>query len=162
MDIQILIGLLLTILPISELRIGLPVIIEYCVRNGISIWPYFLLVLILNIFIIFLIFIFFDFVHESFMKFRWYRNAIGHMLKRLQRKVNKVRNKMNKWSYLALMFFVAIPLPGSGAWTGTLIAWVIGLDRLKSFVAIAFGVIVAGLIILLVSLGSLGLFNGFY
>ena len=96
------------------------------------------------------------------MKFRWYRNAIGHMLKRLQRKVNKVRNKMNKWSYLALMFFVAIPLPGSGAWTGTLIAWIIGLDRLKSFIAIAFGVIVAGLIILLVSLGSLGLFNGFY
>ena len=60
------------------------------------------------------------------------------------------------------MFFVAIPLPGSGAWTGTLIAWIIGLDRLKSFVAITFGVIVAGLIILLVSLGSLGLFNGFY
>ena len=162
MDIQILIGLLLTILPISELRIGLPVIIEYCVRNEISIWPYFLLVLILNIFIIFLIFIFFDFVHELFMKFRWYRNVIGHMLKRLQKKVSKVRSKMDKWGYLALMFFVAIPLPGSGAWTGALIAWIIGLDRLKSFVAITFGVIVAGLIIFLVSLGSLGLFNGFY
>jgi hypothetical protein len=48
MNLQILIGLILTILPVSELRGGLPVIVEYVVRKNLSVWPYFVLVLILN------------------------------------------------------------------------------------------------------------------
>ena len=53
METQILIGLLLTMLPVFELRGGLPIIVEYVVRNGLSIWPYFLIVLILNILVFF-------------------------------------------------------------------------------------------------------------
>ena len=159
MDVQILIGFLLTMLPVFELRGGLPIIAEYCVRNGISIWPYFLIVLILNILVIFLIFVFFDFLHELFMKTKWYRVVIGRVLKRMQRKVERVKNRMGKWGYFALMFFVAIPFPGTGAWTGTVIAWILGLDRSKSFIAIATGVVIAGLLVLLF---SLGLFNGLY
>ena len=159
MDIQILIGFLLTVLPVFELRGGLPIIVEYCVRNGVSIWPYFLMVLILNILVIFLIFMFFDFFHGVLIKTKWYRVAIGRVLKRLQRKVEKVENKMGEWGYFALMFFVAIPFPGTGVWTGTMIAWVLGLNRLKSFVAIATGVVIAGLVVLLF---SLGFFNGLY
>ena len=159
MDSQILIGLLLTVLPVSELRGGLPVIIEYCVRNEVSVWPYFFLVLILNILVIFLIFMFFDFLHEILMKTRWYRAVMGRMLKRLQKKVDKVEKKMDKWGYFALMFFVAVPLVGTGAWTGTMVAWALGLDRTKSFIAIATGVIIAGLFVLIF---SLGFFNGLY
>jgi len=159
MDLQILIGLLLTILPISELRIGLPVIIEYVLRNGLSIWPYFLLVLILNILVILLIFMFFDFLHELFMKIRWYRKFIGKIIAKVQKRVEKVQKRMDKWGYIALLFFVATPLPGTGAWTGTLVAWILGLDRWKSFVAIATGVIIAGLLILLMSLGIFGGIN---
>jgi uncharacterized membrane protein len=158
MDIQILIGLLLTILPIFELRGGLPIIIEYLVKNNLSIWPYFLLVLVLNISIIFLIFMFLDFLHERFMGLKWYKKAIGKILNKIQKKANKVKIKMNKWGYLALMLFVAIPLPGSGVWTGTLVAWIIGLNRLKSFFAISAGAIIAGLLVLLL---SLGIFSGF-
>ena len=159
MDTQILIGLLLTVLPIFELRGGLPIIIEYLVKNNLSIWPYFLLVLILNISIIFLIFMFLDFLHEKFMRLRWYKKIIGKILLKIQKKADKIEIKMNKWGYLALMLFVAIPLPGSGVWTGTLVAWIIGLNRSKSFFAIAVGTILAGLLVLLL---SLGIFAGFH
>jgi len=159
METQILIGFLLTLLPVFELRGGLPIIVEYVVRNGLSIWPYFLIVLILNILVIFLIFMFFDFIHKFFMKTKWYQNFIGHLIKRVQKKVRRVKNRMDKWGYLALMLFVAIPLPGTGAWTGTLVAWTMGLDRLKSFFAIAAGVIIAGLLVLFF---SLGFFNRLY
>ncbi len=159
MDTQILIGLLLTVLPIFELRGGLPIIIEYLVKNNLSIWPYFLLVLILNISIIFLIFMFLDFLHEKFMRLRWYKKIIGKILLKIQKKADKIEIKMNKWGYLALMLFVAIPLPGSGVWTGTLVAWIIGLNRSKSFFAIAAGTIIAGLLVLLL---SLGIFAGFH
>ena len=58
-DTQILIGLLLTVLPVFELRGGLPVIVEWATRNNVSVWPWFILVLILNILVIFFIFAFF-------------------------------------------------------------------------------------------------------
>lgn len=159
MDVQLFVGFLLTMLPVFELRGGLPIIVEYVVRNGLSVWPYFLLVLVLNILVIFLIFIFFDFIHGMLMKIAWYRNVMGRYLKRLQKKAKKIEARMDRCGYLALMLFVAIPLPGTGAWTGTMVAWMMGLNRVKSFVAIATGVVVAGLIILLF---SLGFFNGIY
>ena len=80
-------------------------------------------------------------------------------LERIRRKADKLEKKMDNWGFLALALFVAVPLPGTGAWTGTLVAWVLGLERWKSFLAIALGVTIAGLIILF---ASLGIFIGFY
>lgn len=153
MDLQIFIGLLLTVLPIFELRGGLPVIVEYAVRNGVSIWPWFVVVLILNILVILVIFFFFDVVHDLLMRVGWYRKFIGGLLKRTRKKVSGVEKKMKNLGFFALMIFVGIPLPGTGAWTGSFVAWVLGLDRWKSFLAIAGGVVIAGLLILLFSLG---------
>jgi uncharacterized membrane protein len=157
-DAQILLGLLLTILPVFELRGGLPIIVEYAIRNNVSIWPYFLLVLILNVLVILLIFMFFDFLHDIFMRMGWYRAVIGRILKRLQKKMDKIGERMDRWGYFALMLFVAVPLPGTGAWTGAAVAWAMGLDRFKSFVSIAAGVIIAGLLVLLLSLGVLSFY----
>ena len=159
LDMQILIGLLLTISPVFELRGGLPIIIEYVVRNGVSVWPYFFLVLGLNIAIIFFIFLFFDFAHGILMEWGWYRKIIGGVLRRLQKKVIKVSSQMDRWGYFALIFFVAIPFPGTGAWTGVMVAWIMGLDRVKSFFAIAAGIVIAGFLVLLL---SLGFFSGLY
>ena len=153
MDIQILIALLFTISPVFELRAGLPIIIEYAVRNGFSIWPYFLMVLTLNILVVFLVFGFFDFLHEVLMNIKWYRVVMNRVLRRVRKKVERLESDMDRWGYFALMFLVAIPLPGTGAWTGAMIAWVMGLNRLKSFIAIAAGVVIAGLLVLFLSLG---------
>jgi len=158
MDAQILVGLLLTILPVSELRGGLPVIVEYCLRNGVSVWPYFLLVVALNILVIFFIFLFFDFLHGSFMRLRTYRFVVGKWIDKTRKKAIRVKERFDKWGYFALMLFVAVPLPGTGAWTGTFVAWILGLDRKKSFAAIAAGVVVAGALVLFASLGLLSWF----
>ena len=157
MNFQILIGLILTIFPIIELRGGLPIVIESVVREGLPLWPYVSIVFLLNIFIIFPIFFFLDFFHESFMKVRIYREVIGKFVLKAHKKAEKIQKGVGGWgSYLALVLLVAVPLPGTGAWTGTLVAWILGLDRKKSFLAIALGIIVAGLIILSLSLGFFG------
>jgi len=152
-DIQILVGLLLTILPTIELRAGLPVVVEYAIRNGVPIWPYFLIVIVLNVLLILFIFMFLDFLHDVFMRMKWYRAVIGGVLRNVQGKAEKIKNKMDRWGYFALMFFVAVPLPGTGAWSGAMVAWIMGLDRLRSFIAIAAGVIIAGSLMLLISIG---------
>jgi uncharacterized membrane protein len=54
---------------------------------------------------------------------------------------------IEKYEEIGLMAFVAIPLPGTGAWTGVLIAFLFGLDFKKSLLIIAIGVFIAGIIV---------------
>lgn len=70
----------------------------------------------------------------------------------LEEKTLKKRDKIDKYGIWGLLLFVAIPLPGTGAWTGSLLASLLHLDRKKSFGVIAIGVIIAGLIISVLSL----------
>lgn len=69
----------------------------------------------------------------------------------LEEKTLKKRDKIDKYGVWGLLFFVAIPLPGTGAWTGSLLAALLGLDKKKSFGVICIGVFIAGLIISILS-----------
>ncbi|MGN0458143.1 MAG: COG2426 family protein [Eubacterium sp.] len=69
----------------------------------------------------------------------------------LEQKTLKKRDKIDKYGIWGLLFFVAIPLPGTGAWTGSLLAALLGLDKKKSFGVICIGVFIAGLIISVLS-----------
>ena len=68
----------------------------------------------------------------------------------------KLKAKAKNGIYVALLLFVGIPLPGTGAWTGTLAASILDLDFKKSVVAIFLGLILASIIMMLLSLGVRG------
>lgn len=70
----------------------------------------------------------------------------------LEEKTLKKRDKIDKYGVWGLLLFVAIPLPGTGGWTGALLASLLHLDRKKSFGVICVGVFIAGLIISILSL----------
>ena len=70
----------------------------------------------------------------------------------------KLQEKAGRNVYFALFLFVGIPLPGTGAWTGTLAASLLNLDFKKSVIAIMGGVVLAGIIMGLVSLGVFNIF----
>ena len=69
----------------------------------------------------------------------------------------KLKSKAGKGLFVALMLFVGIPLPGTGAWTGTLAASFLNMGFKKSIIAVMLGVIIAGIIM---ALASMGLFGG--
>ena len=71
----------------------------------------------------------------------------------------KILAKADKGVYIALLLFVGIPLPGTGAWTGTLAASVLDLDFKRSVIACTGGVLLAGVIMLLVSHGVLAVIS---
>lgn len=73
----------------------------------------------------------------------------------LDEKVQKHKNKIEKYGFWGLVFFVGIPLPGTGAWTGCLIAAVLEMDRKKAFLAALLGILIASVIMMLVSFGLL-------
>ncbi len=70
----------------------------------------------------------------------------------LEEKTLKKRDKIDKYGIWGLLLFVAIPLPGTGGWTGALLASLLQLDKKKSFGVISIGVFIAGLIISVLSL----------
>lgn len=69
----------------------------------------------------------------------------------LNRRVEKRRDKVEKYSYWAIVLFVAIPIPGTGAWTGSMIAGVLELDFKKSMLAATLGVLIATTIMTILS-----------
>ena len=72
-----------------------------------------------------------------------------------QKKALSKKNVIEKYGYLGIMIFVAVPLPGSGAWTGCLLAVLLGLDKKKSFISALFGVFIAAIIMVIFSYGIL-------
>ena len=70
----------------------------------------------------------------------------------LENKTMQKRDKIDKYGIWGLLIFVAIPLPGTGGWTGALLASLRELDKKKSFLVISLGVFIAGLIITVLSL----------
>lgn len=65
----------------------------------------------------------------------------------------KLEQKAGRGLYIALLLFVGIPLPGTGAWTGTLAASILNMDFKKSVIAVTLGVLLAGLIMMAISFG---------
>jgi len=157
MDLKLIYIFILTILPIIELRVGLPLGISYAIKNNFPIILIFFIVVFLNILLIFFIFFFLDYINKFLLRIKIYRKFFVFYLNKFRKKVDKFETKYNSLGFFALVLFVAIPLPGTGAWTGCLVAWVLGLDRTKSIASIALGVIIAGIIILISSLGIVAL-----
>jgi len=75
----------------------------------------------------------------------------------IDKKIKKMEKKIDKYAELALLLFVAVPFPVTGAYTGVLIAYLLEMDSRKSFIAMAIGVVISATIVLLASLGFLAI-----
>ncbi|OGY93673.1 MAG: hypothetical protein A2406_03835 [Candidatus Komeilibacteria bacterium RIFOXYC1_FULL_37_11] len=89
-------------------------------------------------------------------KIKFFDRFFEWLFKRTRAKFDK---KYALGSNVALMFFVGVPLPGTGAWTGALIAWLFNFDKKQALVAIFLGCVIAALIVLLASLGVIKIFD---
>lgn len=89
----------------------------------------------------------------------WMRNSnsknINNVAKWLDKKVDKHKGQIEKYGYLGLVLFIAIPFPGTGAWTGCLIASVLDMDKKKSFLAALLGIFISSIIMMIVLFGLL-------
>jgi len=146
--------IVLSILPIAELRGGIP----YGVAHEISIIPTFLICVAANMLVPPITFIFLETLHKQFYKITIYQKLFDRFLVRTRRKAEK---NVSKYGYWGIMLFVAIPLPITGAYTGTMAAWLLELNRKKSFLYLALGVVIAGVIVSIVTVTGLEMFKIF-
>ena len=77
------------------------------------------------------------------------------LVDKLEKKAMSKKEQIEKLQYIGLMLFVGIPLPGTGAWTGCLIAALLDMNKKKALIASILGVIMAGIIMMILSFGVL-------
>lgn len=84
---------------------------------------------------------------------------LNHMVDRLVRKAEGKRETVNKYGFWGLCILVAIPLPGTGAWTGAMVAAFMDMRIKKAFPAIALGVLIAGVVVTFLTVGVTAAFG---
>ena len=136
--------IILSLLPISELRGGIPL----AVYKGISIHYAYFICVIANWFVIPLSFIFLDNFHVFLMENRFYSKLFNKYIRLKRTSIEKYIG--SKWQYFALILLVGIPLPITGAYTGTLLAWFFEVSRKKAYLALTIGIMISGLIVSMV------------
>ena len=151
---KILIVFLISMIPLVELRGAIPVAVG--MDLGLPEWLVLIVAIIGNTLPVPIIYLFARKVLEWGSKAIWkpFKKFCDFCLKKGEKGGEKLLEKAGKHgTFFALFLFVAIPLPGTGAWTGTLAASILKLDFKRTIIAIIAGILVAGLIMLAVSLG---------
>ena len=147
-----LIVLLISMVPLIELRGAIP----YAVGFDLPLIPSYIVAVIGNMIPVPFIFLFARHILEWGRDKRWIGPFFSWCLEKGEKGGRKLEEKAGGGLYVALLLFVGIPLPGTGAWTGTLAASLLDMDFKKSVLYVMAGVILAGVIMLLASLGVFG------
>ncbi|MFU2158211.1 MULTISPECIES: COG2426 family protein [Caldisericum] len=143
---------LVTLFPAVELRGAIPLAV---LKYKLPVLSSAIIVIIANILVTPIVFLMWDLIIFVFSKIPPLDRLLKKYLLNLQK---RAKPYVDKYGFWGLMIFVAIPLPGTGAYSGALAAEILGMDKLKAFISISLGVIEAGIIVTLITTGALKLF----
>ena len=153
-----LIVFFVSMVPIIELRGAIPI----GMASNLDIVPLYIIAIIGNMLPVPFIFFFARKIlvwgsNYNWPKvFKWIGKFFSFCLTKGEKGGEKLKKSAGKGLFVALLLFVGIPLPGTGAWTGTLAASILDMDFKSSVIAVMLGVILAGIIMGLASAGVLG------
>ncbi len=136
---------LVATLPIFELRLAIPLGI---LKFNLPPLEVYFLSLFGNLLVVLPLLIFFKYFFDQLQNLRFFGRFFSWWFRRVERKSKIV----DKWGFWGLVLFVAIPLPITGAWTGTVAATLFEMKIKKAALAIAIGVALAGLVVTFLSL----------
>lgn len=143
---EFLLTMLVSMVPVIELRGGIP----FGVAAGLPVWMACVAAMLGNMIPVPFIIVYIRRV------FRWLRSRLprfNRVLDRLERKAHLKGRTVKKYQFLGLAILVAIPLPGTGAWTGALVAAFLDMRLKKAVPWIALGIVVAGILVSVLTFG---------
>ena len=129
--------MLVSMVPVIELRGGIP----FGVAQGLGLWPAFLASVIGNMIPVPFIVVY---IRRIFQWMRRHMPKLDRLVDKLEKKAHLKGKTVTKYKYLGLCILVAIPLPGTGAWTGALVAAFLDMPLRKAIPTIFIGVLIAG------------------
>ncbi len=150
---EFLFTILVSMVPVVELRGGIP----FGVGLGLPQWAAFVAAVIGNLLPIPFIIIY---IRRIFQWMRAHMPKLDRLVDRLETKAHLKGRKVSRYKYLGLALFVAIPLPGTGGWTGALVAAFLDMPLRKALPAILLGILLAGGIMSLLTFLGVQIFFG--
>ncbi len=147
---------IISMIPLIELRGSVPVGLSPLWGEALPIIPLYMVCIIGNMLPVPFIFFFARKVLEWGADKKFIGKFFSFCLEKGEKGGKKLQEKAGKGLYVALFLFVGIPLPGTGAWTGTLASSFLNMDFKKSIIAVTAGVVLAGIIMGLASAGVFG------
>jgi uncharacterized membrane protein len=138
-------------MPVVELRAALP----WAIARGLDPWFSYVLCVLFNMVPVPFILLFLN----KILTWMEGTKTFAGVARWLKERAHKKSDTYYKYEMLGLFILVAIPLPGTGAWTGALVASVMGLKMKRAIPPIFLGVAAAGIIMLTLSLGVVSVFN---
>ena len=148
---EFLLTMLVSMVPVIELRGGIP----FGVAAGLPVWMAMLASVIGNVIPVPFIIVY---IRRIFQWMRRRMPRFGGMIDKLEAKAHLKGQKVQKYQYFGLALFVAIPLPGTGAWTGALAAAFLDMRLRKAFPSVVAGVLVAGVLVSAITYGVASIF----
>ena len=148
---KILTTFLISMVPVIELRGAIP----YATGMGLEPVTAIIVAMIGNLVPIPFIIIF---IKKIFAWMRKVSPKLNRVVDKMEAKAEKNKAKVLRYAFWGLVLFVAIPLPGTGAWTGALVAAMLDMPLKKAFPAVVLGVVIAGFVVAFVSYGAAALF----
>ena len=150
-----IIAFFISMVPVIELRGALP----WAIAMGLPVIPAYIVCIIGNMIPVPLIYLFARRVLEWGSEKPVVGKPCNFCLNKGERGGRKLEEKAGRGLFIALLLFVGIPIPGTGAWTGTLAASILDMDFKSSCLAVMLGVLLAGLIMGAGSSGIISIFN---
>lgn len=147
-----LIVFFISMVPLIELRGAIP----YAIGMGLPVIPSYIIAIIGNMLPVPIIYLFARRVLIWGKDKPYIGEFFTFCLEKGEKGGKKLQEKAGRGLFLALLLFVGIPLPGTGAWTGTLAASLLDMDFKSSVIAVMLGVILAGIIMGIASAGIFG------
>ena len=148
---KIIISLAVSMVPVIELRGGVPI----AVGMDLPLWVAFVVCIIGNMIPVPFILLF---LRKMLTIMERWGGIFGKTAVWLRERAEKKGKALERGQILGLIILVAIPLPGTGAWTGALVATLMNIPPKKAFPAIFIGVVIAGIIMSIVSYGAFQIF----
>jgi uncharacterized membrane protein len=147
MSLEYLWVFLISAAPISELRGGIPTgLFEF----DLSWYSVFLVSFLGNLLPVPFLLLFLDPLSKYLSRIKIFDRVLEWLFKRTRRRGRTVE----RYGRIGLTLFVAVPLPVTGAWTGALVAFLLGMEFKHAFLSIALGVFIAGVIVTSVCLAG--------
>lgn len=152
----------ISMVPLLELRGSVPIGLSNLLGEPLPILPLYIVCILGNMLPVPLIFFFARKVLLWGKDKKFIGNFFTFCLEKGEKGGKKLQETAGRGLYFALFIFVGIPLPGTGAWTGTLAASFLDMDFKKSVISIMAGVVLAGIIMGLASAGVFGAFGAIF
>ena len=142
---------IISMIPIVELRLAIPI----AATVGLPAYIALPIAIVGNLIPIPFIIIF---IRRIFAWMRKVSPKLNKVVDKMEAKADKNKDKILKYAFWGLALFVGIPLPGTGAWTGALVAAMLDMPLKKAFPSVIIGVLIAGAIMSFISYGAAAIF----